>query len=167
MLAPCECGATSKHAVQPQRHLIECPSCHRVYVLGTVVYRVLPGPRATRAPADAALPRWVGDRLRSSRAQASGSGQIGSQLDPRARAQAGEECTVPGGVWRSGEPVTFDMPVELPELWRERATGELYMCALGAMGTRYVILPIASEDAYTHRVMVGARDWKLAAERIG
>lgn len=179
-LFSCICGATGKFTVHPQRARIRCRSCHRTFIIGTAVFEVTSsstsGPNAP-GPADAAptIPR-----PKNAREVGNPEGDRGWALDespesseeslpnhPRARASEADEPTVMAGIWRSGDPVTVDMPRVLNQLWRERVTGELYIAALTAMGTRYVVQPLSAPDDYSQRTVLGARDWKKAAEKIG
>lgn len=129
-------------------------------MLGTVVYDVTPGPHGSRQPADLAIP--IGSYPEG----------ISSPYLPRVPATSGEENTVHGGVWRSGEPVTLEDPRELDQLWRDKVNGTLYLAASTAMGTRYVLEPIDSiaralPNDYSRRIVIGRREFRERMERVG
>lgn len=177
-LFSCKCGAISKHAVKPQNARVQCRTCHRSFVLGTVVYEVTSDPRgaASLQPADLAI---SADALRralsgadrqpvasgaAGSSQAAPAEEVASPYIPREPATRADEPTIAGGVWRSGEPITLEMPRTLNQLWRDKQDSSLYIAASTCMGTRYVVQRMDADNE--ERTCVSAREWRAAAERI-
>lgn len=150
----CWCGATSRHKMVPGRYRISCPSCHRRAIVGNAVMRVeLGAVAAQRPPSDLAIPR---PHLRPH----------GGADSPLLVAEPSEETTIDAGKWHSAEPITLDMPrhdAALPERWRDRRDGSVWLALPIAMGTR--MLCAKSADP-TDRVTVSRREWLAAMERV-
>jgi hypothetical protein len=158
----CECGAVSVHKVHPQRSRMTCRSCKGVFIIGNLILRVAKG-RQPLPPADQAIPRAELSADLAARA-ALGLGQSAIDPLPILPSDLAEELTLSGGQWYSADPVTIAMPRDLPELWLDRQSQQVYCAKLVAMGTRYCVQPV--EAAMIDRWFVGAREWRNRCRRL-
>jgi hypothetical protein len=157
----CSCGRLNMSRLQPGAFVVTCSNlnCQRKIALGRVYYSVQPNGVKRRPPAD----------LRPIRDSEIAGLQVvdAEQLSPPLPFPP----ALYGGKWRSGDPASITWPsepVDDVQYWRVRASGEVLMCKLVALGTRLLTVQLDRGSGLPHEGVrvIALGDMARCADRV-